>query len=73
MNDIVAGKIFERIEIDSRVTTSLQFCLYCKIVSTKPLNDSRVNLIGEMNKKQCPFCKTIFILNYTTLSEDEDF
>ncbi len=74
MEDIIGGKIFEQIQIDERVNTSLRHCLFCKIVSTKAVNDSRILLetLKQDSIKKCPFSQSIYILNNFLLENDSD-
>ncbi len=69
---IVGGSIFKEIKSDERVTQDLAYCLYCRISHTKPDGDKfshkDINykipldsLTGDYIK-QCPACKTIYIL-----------
>lgn len=65
IEEVVGGKVFEKIIIDDRVNPNLQFCLYCKVVSERPLADSRISLncVNGTVMKQCPCCKVIYILS----------
>lgn len=67
----VAAKIFDRIQIDDRVTKDLTYCLYCYVQTPSVDNISTINptnykiqlnCINGSDFKQCPSCKRIYIL-----------
>lgn len=67
--ELVGGKIFDKIQTDERVTPDLRDCLYCTVTSRNPngsitpqFYNIPLNSIAS-NLKQCPACKRIYILN----------
>jgi len=77
MNDIVGGKIFSTIKSDPGVVPDLSFCLYCRVSQNKHEVDGKfshrdidyripLNCISGDAIKQCPACKTVYILRDPT-------
>lgn len=75
--EYVGGSIFKDIRTDERVTPDLYYCLYCKVSQTTKLDggsfamkdiDYKIPLdcINGAVIKQCPACKTIYILGDPT-------
>ena len=71
-NEMVGGLIYSHINYDERVTPDLSKCIYC-VVTWRDKNASRptgydipLDCIQGNKVKQCPACKTIFILRDPT-------
>jgi len=73
VNDIVGGKIFSTIKSDPGVVPSLEFCLYCRVSHNRHEEGGKfshkdidyripLNCIAGDAIKQCPACKTIYLL-----------
>ncbi len=69
---IVVGKIFGEIKSDERVTPDLSYCIYCEVIQSKENSfrniEYRIPLdcINGNKVKQCPACKTIYIMRDPT-------
>ncbi len=68
----VGSKVFEKIETDERVTSTLKYCLYCKVSSYgKDKSFAETGFQIELRTltegiKQCPACKRVYILSDPT-------
>jgi hypothetical protein len=73
----VGGKIFSSIKSDDRVTSQLDVCLYCEVKQSGNDNGSNWHkdiyykiplrcVDNHSHIKQCPACKTIYILSDPT-------
>lgn len=78
MSDIkfVGGRIYGEIKCDPGITPELKVCLYCRISQSNRVGEgfSQRNIdygipldsINGPDIKQCPACKTIYILKDPT-------
>ena len=69
VDNYVGGLIFSRIKSDERVTSDLNYCLYCKVSHNEDGKHLDINYnipldcISGSAIKQCPACKTFYILS----------
>lgn len=74
---LVGGSIFSKIKSDPNVIPGLSVCLYCKVSQSGKHSDSGgwhkeidysipLDCINGADIKQCPACKTIYILKDPT-------
>lgn len=76
--DFVGGKIFKNIKSDERVNENLSECLYCRVSQSRSEGESKLFSIKDIpyqipldcisgnSIKQCPACKTIYLLKDPT-------
>lgn len=76
MDNFVGSGMFKLIKSDERVTEDLDYCLYCNVSQSGTSDNSHrhkeidykipLNCINGHDVKQCPACKTIYILRDPT-------